>query len=100
MLALEGVDQLVREHQPQLGPVGALDAEEHRRIGVVEAGDLLGVEVEEQRPELERVRQETEEPIGGLQPAAAASAAAPRPAWRSGSPAPARGSASPSAAER
>jgi len=71
MLALERVDHLVGEHEPQLGPVGALDAEEHGRIGVVEAGDLFGVEVEQERSEMQRVRQEAEEPVGGLQPAQA-----------------------------
>ena len=46
-------------------------AEEHGRIGIVEARDLLGVEIEEQRPELQRVGQQAEEAVGRLQPAQA-----------------------------
>ena len=45
------------------------DPEEHRRIRIVEARDLLGVEVEQQRPEMERVGEKTEEPVRRLQSA-------------------------------
>ena len=100
VLALQRVDQLVGQHQPELGAVGALHAEERGGVGIVEPRHLFGVEIEQQRPQLQRVGQQTEQPVGRLQAAQARRAAAPRRAWRSGSPAPAPGFASPSGAAR
>ena len=55
MLTLERMDELVGQHQAELGAVRALYAEERGRVRIVEARDLLGVEIDQQRPELQRV---------------------------------------------
>ena len=55
VLTLERMDQLVGQHQAELGAVRALYAEERGGVRIVEARDLLGVEIDQQRPELQRV---------------------------------------------
>ncbi len=66
VLSLEGVNHLMGEHQLELIAIGARHPEERGGIGVVIPRHLLGVEVQEQLPQSERVGEETEEPVGGF----------------------------------
>ena len=63
---LQRVHHLVREDQTKLDPVTAFDAIQRAGFRIVVAGDLLGVEVEQQPLEIERIRQQPEETIGRL----------------------------------
>jgi hypothetical protein len=63
------VHHLVREHQAELVAPGAGDAEQHRGVGVVVPRHLLGVEVEQQAAELERVGKQAEQPVRRLETA-------------------------------
>jgi len=56
----------VGQHQPQLGRIAPLHAEESQGIGIVEPRHLFRVEVQQQRRKIERIGQEAEEPVGGL----------------------------------
>ncbi len=68
VLVLQRVHQLVREHKAQRGRVGSDDAVQRRRLRIVESRHLLGIEIEEQPLQVERIGDEAEEAIHRLDP--------------------------------
>jgi len=68
VLALKGVHHFVRQDQSELKRVRPPDPEQHGRVRIVVAGHLLAVEVHQQRLELQRIRQQGEQPVGRLDP--------------------------------
>jgi len=66
VLVLERVHQLVRDDEPDLQGIDVGGDIERVRVGIVIAGDLLGQQVHHRAPQVERIRDEAEEPVGGL----------------------------------
>jgi hypothetical protein len=68
ILTLERMDHLMGQDQPKLRRIGAGDPEQGGWVRVVVSGYLLGVEVQQQRAEPERVGEEPEQAVSRLQP--------------------------------
>jgi hypothetical protein len=61
------VDHLVRQYQSQLRRIRVAHGEQSGRVGIVVACNLLGVQVEQQRSELQRIREQAEQLVGRFQ---------------------------------
>ncbi len=66
VLVLQGVHQLVRDHEPRLAGVDVGGEIERVGVGVEVPRDLLGEEIGHGAPQVERVGDQAEQPVGGL----------------------------------
>ncbi|MFL5460563.1 MAG: hypothetical protein ACJ8AY_07735 [Gemmatimonadales bacterium] len=67
-LSLQRVHHLVGHHHPQLSRVRSLNTKQGSRVGIVVPRDLLGVQLQQQGSEIQRIGQEAEHSVSGLQP--------------------------------
>lgn len=66
--SLQRVHHLVGHHHPQLSRVRPFHTKQGSRIGIVVPRNLFGIQLQQQRPEIQRIGQEAEQSISGLQP--------------------------------